>query len=393
MRIVVAGASGFVGSALVAVLSARGHEVVPAGRDPAALTAAFPDHSVTGYDDLPNTAHRFDVLVNAAGAPGAGNLRAAELADANARFPLRCLDFAKSAEIAQFVHLSSVHTIERERRDPYAISKRQGDEALTAAEPGACRVTIAHIAAVHGNGWRGRLSVLNRLPPALASSLFPLLTALRPVTSIGTLADFIEQAEVRLDRTVAVTDGQQGNKWYGAFRLLLDLAFAVVAVGLLAIMALPLAILIRRESDGPALFRQPRVGRHGSIFTLLKFRTMSRGTPQTGTHDAPPDAVTGIGAFLRRTRIDELPQALNVLAGSMTLIGPRPSLPVQAALIEARARRNVLDLKPGLTGLAQSEGIDMRDPVRLARRDADYKALQSVTTDLAILLRTTGLRR
>ena len=98
--------------------------------------------------------------------------------------------------------------------------------------------------------------------------------------------------------------------------------------------------------------------------------------------------MTKVGAFLRRTKIDELPQVWNILRGEIALIGPRPCLPVQTQLIEARQQRGVLDILPGISGLAQVEGIDMSDPISLAKRDREYVALRCILLDLHLVLRT-----
>ena len=121
---------------------------------------------------------------------------------------------------------------------------------------------------------------------------------------------------------------------------------------------------------GAPLFRQQRVGRHRRLFVLYKFRTMRLETPSVATHLADPATVTRYGRFLRRTKLDELPQLWNVLKGEMSLVGPRPCLPSQKELIAARDRLGVLAARPGITGLAQIRGIDMSDPQRLARVDA-----------------------
>ncbi|BCX81484.1 O-antigen biosynthesis protein WbqP [Methylomarinovum caldicuralii] len=122
---------------------------------------------------------------------------------------------------------------------------------------------------------------------------------------------------------------------------------------------------------GAPLFRQVRVGRQGRPFVLYKLRTMRLETPSVATHLADPNALTRFGRFLRRTKLDELPQLWNVIRGEMSLVGPRPCLPNQKELIEARDRLGVLAARPGITGLAQIRGIDMSQPQRLARVDAE----------------------
>ena len=122
---------------------------------------------------------------------------------------------------------------------------------------------------------------------------------------------------------------------------------------------------------GSPLFYQQRVGRHERLFTLLKLRTMSPDTESVGTHEVNPNQVTAWGRLLRKAKIDELPQLWNVLKGEMSLVGPRPCLPNQIELIEARRKLAVLTILPGITGLAQIRGIDMSTPDLLAKTDAE----------------------
>jgi lipopolysaccharide/colanic/teichoic acid biosynthesis glycosyltransferase len=100
------------------------------------------------------------------------------------------------------------------------------------------------------------------------------------------------------------------------------------------------------------------------------------------------DAITGVGAFLRKTKIDELPQVWNILRGELSLVGPRPGLPVQTKLTDERQAHGVFSVLPGITGLAQINGVDMSDPERLARMDAHYIAQRGLLLDLKIILAT-----
>jgi O-antigen biosynthesis protein WbqP len=164
----------------------------------------------------------------------------------------------------------------------------------------------------------------------------------------------------------------------------------VAAVGLLASLPVILVLVaaIRLDSRGNALFFQKRVGQDGRIFTCCKLRTMSTGTTDVPTHMADGSQVTKVGAFLRRTKLDELPQLWNILRGEMSFVGPRPCLPSQVELIEERRKRGVLALLPGITGVAQVEGIDMSDPVRLAEKDAEYLRTASFSGDMGLIWRT-----
>lgn len=152
-----------------------------------------------------------------------------------------------------------------------------------------------------------------------------------------------------------------------------DVVLAAVGLLLLSPLLLLLWVVGLRDTGSP-LLRQERVGRHGAAFTLVKFRTMHVHTPAVATHLADASAITPWGRFLRRSKLDELPQLWNVLWGDMSLVGPRPCLPSQTELIQERQKRQVLDWRPGITGLAQVSGIDMSEPVLLACIDAQMLA-------------------
>jgi O-antigen biosynthesis protein WbqP len=169
---------------------------------------------------------------------------------------------------------------------------------------------------------------------------------------------------------------------------LFDLVAALIGLAVAAPIIAFLAILIRRESAGPAIFTQDRVGKNAAIFRCRKLRTMRIGANSVPTHLADASQITSLGAFLRRTKLDELPQLWNIVRGEMSFVGPRPCLPSQDDLIEERRKRGVLAILPGITGVAQVEGIDMSDPIRLAEKDAEYLYSSSLPTDLSLIWRT-----
>lgn len=171
-----------------------------------------------------------------------------------------------------------------------------------------------------------------------------------------------------------------------------DLVASVAGLALLWPVILLLVTAVRRDSPGPGIFAQQRVGRHGKPFVCYKLRTMRAGTPNVATHLASPDEITALGAFLRRTKLDELPQLWNVLKGDMSFVGPRPCLPEQTELVQARQALGVLALRPGMTGLGQVSGIDMSDPGRLARCDRDYMDRRSMALDIRLIFRTVFAR-
>jgi len=174
---------------------------------------------------------------------------------------------------------------------------------------------------------------------------------------------------------------------------LMDLALSLSALALAGPPMLLLALLVRLTSPGPALFRQARLGLHGKPFPLLKFRTMYVNSPDIRNPDgsafsgASDPRVTPIGGFMRRTSLDELPQLINVLAGDMSLVGPRPDLVDQLAYYSETEKAKLL-VKPGITGLAQIGG---RNSISWSERKAlevQYVSRQSLALDLKILLLT-----
>jgi len=169
----------------------------------------------------------------------------------------------------------------------------------------------------------------------------------------------------------------------------LDLLLAAIGL-LVGLPVLLLITLLGLLDTGSPLFFQTRVGRHQKPFRLVKFRTMRPDTASVATHLADPKAVTGLGHFLRRSKLDELPQLWNVLTGQMSLVGPRPCLFNQTELIEERERRQVFAHRPGITGLAQVQGIDMSTPELLARTDAQMLQTLSVAAYLKYLLLTVS---
>jgi lipopolysaccharide/colanic/teichoic acid biosynthesis glycosyltransferase len=157
---------------------------------------------------------------------------------------------------------------------------------------------------------------------------------------------------------------------------LFDFFFSLL--GLLFGFPLLLILLVIGFFDtGSPVFRQERVGRNKNPFTLMKFRTMKRETASVASHLASASSITSFGHFLRRTKLDELPQLWNVLKGEMSLVGPRPSLFNQEELFAEREQRGVLAARPGITGLAQVNGIDMSTPWLLA--ETDQKMLENLT--------------
>ncbi len=169
-----------------------------------------------------------------------------------------------------------------------------------------------------------------------------------------------------------------------------DFIFSLLGL-LVGFPVLLVLAIIGLFDTGSPIFRQVRVGRHQQPFTLVKFRTMKLDTVSVATHLASSASITPFGQFLRKTKLDELPQLWNVLKGEMSLVGPRPGLFNQEELTEERAKRGIFEVRPGITGLAQVNEIDMSTPVLLA--ETDQRMIQSLTVGdyfKYILMTVTG---
>lgn len=382
--IVVTGASGFVGSLLVPRLLAAQCTLLLVGRSTEILNKTYPGVPVCTYEELAEQGKGFDMLVHLAGLH-AGNVKDEVSAKkANVDLPVSVAQSATSAGIPVMLYRCSTHALELDRDNVYTRSKREAIKQLEAFD--GIEVHVVYTPLVYGERWTGRLAFLNSLPQLVSRPLFSAMAALKPTCHIDRLAAFILKGATQ--KKTVLSDRQANNPIYSGVMRLIDLLFAITVLILLGWLLGLVWILIRIGSAGPGIFAQPRIGRGGKEFICYKFRTMQQDTPQAGTHEVSVASVTPIGNFLRKTKIDELPQIINIFRNEISLIGPRPCLPVQTELIEARRSLGVLDIKPGISGLAQINDIDMSNPSRLAEWDAKYLGLRSILLDLKIALAT-----
>ncbi|MGN6711821.1 sugar transferase [Anaerocolumna jejuensis] len=175
------------------------------------------------------------------------------------------------------------------------------------------------------------------------------------------------------------------------FKRILDFVGAFVATVLFSWLLLMIALLVKLTSKGPVLYKQKRIGRNKKEFYILKFRTMKISTPgDVPTHllQNPEQYITGIGKFLRKSSLDELPQLLNILKGDMSFVGPRPALWNQYDLIEERDKYEANSIRPGLTGWAQVNGRDeLPIPIK-AEYDGEYFNKVSFLFDISCIFKT-----
>lgn len=169
-----------------------------------------------------------------------------------------------------------------------------------------------------------------------------------------------------------------------------DILLSTIGIILSTPLLLILCIIAYFDTGSP-IFRQARLGRDQKPFVLLKLRTMKLNTASVATHLANKNSITAYGKFLRKTKLDELPQLWNVLFGSMSLVGPRPGLANQIELTHAREIHGVFSVRPGITGLSQIKGIDMSTPLALAKSDKEMiQSLNFYSYSKLILLTLFG---
>lgn len=374
------------------MLAGAGAALLLVGRDPKKLEELYPGIPACTYEELAARGSGHDVLLHLAAVNNDSAASGDEFHAVNVDLTLGVAKAAALAGIVRFVNVSSVHALDASNTHPYASSKREAAAALNAVR-GISTETI-YLPLVYGDTFSGKAAFLNNWPKAIRRHAFLILAALKPSVHATVVAFHVLAGPPATQGPVAaeviLADGQHGNRVFLVIKRLIDLSFVVAVLGLLWWLLALVWVLIRLGSPGPGIFRQERVGRNGAAFVCYKFRTMKAGTANVGTHEVGAAAVTRIGAFLRRTKLDELPQIWNILRNELSLIGPRPCLPVQHELIAARRALGVLALKPGISGLAQINGIDMSDPARLALWDARYLKLQSLLLDLKIILATAA---
>ena len=178
---------------------------------------------------------------------------------------------------------------------------------------------------------------------------------------------------------------------YSILKRLGDISISLIAITLFCPVFILIAIAIKLDSEGPVIFKQKRFGIHKKTFYVFKFRTMKVESPKyVATRDLqnPEQWITRVGAFLRKTSLDELPQLCNILVGDMSVVGPRPVAINELDLIKEREQYGANDILPGLTGWAQINGRDNLSTDIKAKLDGYYVKNRSLITDIKCIVRT-----
>lgn len=181
------------------------------------------------------------------------------------------------------------------------------------------------------------------------------------------------------------------QKIYLPFKRFFDIFLSLLAIVVFSPLYIILAILVKLTSKGPIFFKQKRIGKNKKTFNILKFRTMRIDTPKdVATHllDDPEKYITKVGKFLRKTSLDEIPQAFNIFVGHMSVVGPRPALWNQDDLVAERDKYHANEIIPGLSGWAQCNGRDTLPIPEKAKLDGEYVKRFNVWFDIKIIFKT-----
>ena len=390
--VVLTGVGGVVGRPLIDELQRKGHQLRVLSRDPETLKSWLPDSIKSGsYDQMEEIFNGASALVHLAARNNDQGGTWESFEQDNVGLPIKLADAAKRSGLKKFIFASTTKALSNKGGD-YGRSKAIAERELVAISDSTFNVSVVRLCPVYGGGaqTRGRIRKLENLPLGfgklalwLVRSLVPVVSAKRVAQGIGELIESNDPVE-----ELCIADPVGKFSVYGLFVAILNFVFVLAVPTILGIPCLIAAVLVAITSAGGVFFIQQRLGRKLNPFQLCKFRTMFVGTPSAGTHEVGKSYVTKVGSFLRKSKLDELPQAWNVLKREINLIGPRPGLENQTELTKQRQRYGVFDIKPGITGFGQVSGVDMSEPKRLAIHDHRYSAFRAISLDVKIILKT-----
>jgi lipopolysaccharide/colanic/teichoic acid biosynthesis glycosyltransferase len=387
-KILITGATGYLGKYLLKYLNDYSYDIILVGRNLQKLKNIFPDQSVHVYDDLENLPHKFDIVIHLAAANNNSNYKSEEFFDANVLLYKNILEYCSKTSVKKVINISTLHVFSNKNNE-YIRTKR---DALNEENvyPSINIINI-FLPKVYGDSFTGKLKNLNILPNILSRPLFIFLSGFKPVVEIKSVLEkinYLMSTSEKVERNIYISDNKDRNIFFNIFKKTVDLSFVIIVAIFFWWLLCIIWLTIKLSSRGPGIFVQKRVGRHEKLFKCYKFRTMGINTENVGTHEIDSKNITKIGKFLRSSKLDELPQIINILRGELSLVGPRPGLPTQKQLKSYRKARQVYSVLPGITGLSQINNIDMSTPQKIAEWDNRYVCMRSIPSELDIILKT-----
>ena len=387
-KVLVTGASGYLGLPLVSILAKSNYKVYAVGRNKKKLRHLFPSIDCFSYNELFSKKLSFDYIIHLAVANNDQELDEKAFYITNVKLLSDLLSFAKRSRVTKFFNFTSFHVFTK-KTNPYVRTKQQAIKLLDSVD-GFSTHNIFLPAIYCDNHLKGKLKILSKFPRIMRiiaiyilSSIAPLIrkesVCLKTISLIGL---------PKPPRNNYFYDDQDRNIIFRTIKLFVDLSFSLIVIILFFWLLVIISLLIKLNSKGTIFFTQERVGERGRIFKIYKFRTMQMGTKNMGTHKVEEEKITSLGKFLRKAKLDELPQIINIFLGQMSLIGPRPGLVSQKILYRERKMRDVYSVKPGISGYSQLNNVDMSEPKKIAEWDQRYVAMRSVVFEFKLMFQT-----
>ena len=387
MKIIITGASGFVGSLIVPELKRKGIKILLVTRSFKKLKKLYPSDKVCEYDDLEKFAKDYDCIVHLATINNRKQCNRYNAREQNFKTFKKVFEVAKLFNLF-IINFSTTHSLNFFYKTDYIESKRDIEKYIN--KKNYPKIQSIYLPFIYGEKMSGKLKILNRFPKFVSNFIFYFLSAFKPTVNIKSILNYLFQNNFNFKKNNLniLSDDICKNFVFLFFKRSLDLLFSIFVLLFLWWLLILVWIFIKIESPGPGIIFQKRVGKSGKIFNCIKFRTMKSGVKQAPTHQMALTDLTIVGSFLRKTKLDELPQVFNIIINQMSLVGPRPSLEIQHELIAKRKKFNILNVKPGITGLAQINKADMSNLDNITKFDFIYLKTQSIFIDINIIVKT-----
>ena len=390
MNIIITGATGFIGKQLIPLLNFKKNKIYLFGRDIKKLNEFYPKYMVYEYKDIEKVMNKESIILHLAvknNDKDNNKKYLKEFQKVNVIFAEEIYRKALQAKSKIFINLSTVNIFSENKKDPYSITKRKLMNNINSKNQLKFINLILPI--VYGSKFSGKLNLFNIFPSSVTSILMTFISAFKPTMNIKLLADHINRKEfIKIDYDMIIADDKNDNIFFKIFKKSIDIFFSLLILIFFCWLILIISLLIKISSNGSIIFAHERVGKNNVIFNCYKFRTMKLNTKVAATHKVSSEQVTFIGKILRKTKLDEIPQVINVLKGDMSFIGPRPCLPLLKDIVKLREKYKINTILPGITGLAQVNGIDMSNPNKLIKTELQYFKLRSILSEIKIIILT-----